>query len=167
MLFSVLTSSAVGLAGLLIAAPAPGNALATPGSGSELGHLAARRLAGVSPNHHALSRRKTNTHKKRQRCQQRPVSPNSTPAPQQTGTSNDVGVDISVGGGGNDYSGGDNNNNNNNNNNPVTTPSIPTTTPPPATYTPPPASGGNGKLILAWPNAQEQYITQFFTGKAG
>ena len=156
MLFSVLTSSAVGLAGLLIAAPAHVNALVTPGSGSELGHLAARRLAGVSPNHHALARRKTNTHKKRQRCQQRPVS-NSTPAPEQTGTAN---ADVYVGGGDNNS----NNNNNNNNNNP----SNPTTTPPaPAntgTSTPPPS--GNGKLILAWPNGQEQYINQFFTGKA-
>lgn len=164
MLFSVLTSSAVGLAGLLIAVPAPGNALATPGSGSELGHLAARRLAGVSPNHHALSRRKTNTHKKRQRCQQRPMSSSSsTPAPQQTDTSNDNGVDLNAGGG-NDNSGG---NSNNNYNNPVTTPSNPTTTSAPATYTPPASTGGNHKLILAWPNSNEQYISEFFTGKAG
>jgi len=153
MLFSVLTSSAVGLAGLLIAAPAHVDALVTPGSGSELGHLAARRLAGVSPNHHALARRKTNAHKKRQRCQQRPVSPNSTPAPQETGTPNNVAADI--------YVGGDNNNNN---------PSNPTTTPPPpantGTYTPP-AVGGDRKLIVAWPNAQEDHISEFFTGKAG
>jgi hypothetical protein len=157
MLFSVLTSSAVGLASLLIAAPAPGNALATPGSGSELGHLAARRLAGLSPNHHALARRKTNTHKKRQRCQQRPVSPNSTPAPQQTGTGQDYGVNINVGGG-NDNSGG-------NNNDPVTTPSIPATTPPPAAYTPPPVTVGGNKLMLAWPNGDEN-VDKFFTGKA-
>ena len=154
MLFSVLTSSAVGLAGLLIAAPAHVNALVTPGSGSELGHLAARRLAGVSPNHHALARRKTNAHKKRQRCQQRPVSPSSTPAPQQTGTPNNVAADVYVGG----------DNNNNNPSNPTTTPPAPANT---GTYTPPPAPAtGDGKLILAWPNGAEQYVSEFFTGKA-
>jgi len=162
MLFSVLTSSAVGLAGLLIAAPV--DALVTPGSGSELGHLAARHLGGVSPNHHALARRKSNAHKKRQRCKQRPVSPTtSAPAPQQTGTSDNLPVENYVGGG-NDNSGG-----NNNNNNPViTTPSNPATTPPATpNYTPPVVpSGGNGKLMLAWPNGPTDHMDQFFSGKA-
>lgn len=156
MLFSVLTSSAVGLAGLLIAAPV--DALVTPGSGSELGHLAARHLAGVSPNHHALARRKSNAHKKRQRCKQRPVSPTSAPAPQQTGTGDNVPVENYVGGG-NDNSGS--------NNNPVnTTPSNPTTTPPATpNYIPPPAVGTN-KLMLAWPNGPTDNMDQFFSGKA-
>jgi len=163
MLYSVLTSSAIAFAGLIAA---PVNALVAPGSGSELGHLAARHLGGVSPNHHALARRKRNAHKKRQRCQQRPVSADSTPAPQPTSGGNDYVGD--------DSSGGDNNSNNNNNSgntypsNPITTttqqaqpaPTQPSTQPsnPPAT--------GDGKLILAWPNGAEDSMSNYFTGKA-
>ena len=160
MLSSVLASSAIALAGLLIAAPAHVDALVTPpGSGSHLGHIAARHLPGVSPNHHALARRKRNVHKNRKRCQQRPAS--STPAPQQTG-------DYSGGDGGN--KGNDNSGNNgggNNNNNPgYTSVATTTTTQPP--YTPPPSNpgNGNGKLLLAWPNGPDRSMSQYFTGHA-
>lgn len=166
MLFTVLTSSAVGLAGLLIAAPAPVDALVAPGSGSELGHLAARRLAGVSSNHHALARRKSNAHKKRQRCQQRPVSAASTPAPQPSSTDDNSGTNNYVGG------------NDNNNDNIINLPSNPATTttaqPAPTENYTPPAPAGNGKLMLAWPNGplwtdghiDTQKMQQYFTGKA-
>jgi hypothetical protein len=178
MLYSVFVSSAVAFAGLLIAAPAPVDALVAPGSGSELGHLAARRLAGVSPNHNALARRKRNAHKKRQRCQQRPVSASSTPSPQQTDYSGgtDVGGGNDNSGGytppaNNDNSGGDNNTGNTYPSNPTTSQPAtePTTTPPaapPATTNLPAPSTGNGKLILAWPNGADQSVPSYFTGKA-
>lgn len=169
MLSSVVASSAVALAGLLVAAPAPVAALATPVAGSELGHLAARHLAGVSPNHHAIARRtrKRTLAKNRKRCQQRPQ-------PQQPTTDNSNNNNNYNSGGNTDTNNSDNSNNNNA---PGTTnlvanppsnqpqPTQPSTQP----STPPPSYTSNGKkLMLAWPNGGDPGIpnSEYFTGNA-
>jgi hypothetical protein len=155
LLSRVLASSAVALVGFIVAGPASVDALAT---GSELGHLAARHMGGVSPNHHALARRKRNVHKNRKRCQQRPTSPTTTPTPAPQETNNNSG----------DYPGdNENNNENTTTNNNSGNPSTSVSNPAPTTQVPPPANSGDGKLILAWPNGDEQSaVPQYFTGKA-
>jgi hypothetical protein len=165
LLSRILASSAVALSGLLIAPPVPVDALVTPaGSGSELGHLAARHFAGVSPNHNALAHRKRNVHQKRKRCQQRPVPASSTPAsstttpdPQPPNPSDNNNNNNNTG---NNVSGNNNPSGTNNNNNPGNTNSG--YQPP----TPPPTDSGSGKLILAWPNGPDASVGQYFTGKA-
>jgi hypothetical protein len=145
----VIASSAVAaFVGFFVVAPASVDALVA-GSGSELGHLAARHMGGVSPNHHALARRKLNVHKNRKRCQQRPSSPAATtPAPQPT--NNDS---------------GDNNNYSSSSSDNAGNPST-TANPAPTTQVPPPSNSGDGKLILAWPNGPDAAVPQYFTGKA-
>ncbi|KAG8850806.1 hypothetical protein FRB91_008784 [Serendipita sp. 411] len=103
LLSTLITSSAVAI-GLLSQVALPVNALAAPGHG-----LAARNVAGVSPNHHGAIMRKRNAHKNRKRCiaQNNAGSVTSSAVnttPTNTGSNNS-----------------NNNNNNNNSNNSKTT----------------------------------------------
>jgi hypothetical protein len=135
----VLAASAVTLAGLLLGAPAPVAALVAAPGGAELGHLAARHLAGVSPNHPALARRKRNVHKNRKRCVQRPTIAVSAQQP-NTGDNNSTPSNA-----------GDSNSNSNN-----------TPAPAPSNPSPPPTvNSGDSKLMVAYNAA----FSTIFTGK--